>query len=301
MGLSPFAAPATFSMMPYSELAHGVWYPRGGMYRVVEALIEIARQAGVEFVFNTAVKQIEVQGDHARGVILHDGRRVKANAVVANADLPFVYRHLLPADELAEQLWRKRYSCSTISFFWGVDKPYKALSPHTLFLADDYRENFDSISEQLTIPRNPSLYVHAPARLDPSLAPAGADTITAIIPVGHMDETGEQDWPAMREQTRQAVFRRLAAVGITDLEDHIKFEVNYTPLSWRKPYNLVKGATRGLGHTLMQLGYFRPRNRHPRYHNLYFVGAGTHSGTGVPTALVSGRLSAARVLDDLAG
>ena len=131
------------------------------------------------------------------------------------------------------------------------------------------------------------------------MAPAGQDTITAIVPVGHLDEASAQDWVEIREQARQAVFRRLALLGITDLEAHIKFETNYTPLSWRKRYNLMKGATHGLSHTLMQLGYMRPRNRHPQYHNLYFTGASTHPGTGAPTALISGRLAAQRVLDDL--
>lgn len=84
-----------------------------------------------------------------------------------------------------------------------------------------------------------------------------------------------------------------------DLEQHVKFEVSYTPLSWRKRYNLMKGSTHGLSHTLMQLGYMRPKNRHARYHNLYFVGASTHPGTGVPTALVSARLVAQRVADDV--
>jgi phytoene desaturase len=299
MGLSPFEAPATFSMMPYTELAHGVWYPKGGMYGVVEALMHIARQAGVTFEFNAAVERIDVNGAGARGVVLADGRRLEADAIVANADLPYVYQHLLPDDGQAKQLARKRYSCSVISFFWGVDKPIPALGPHTLFLADDYQENFESIIQDLTLPQNPSLYIHAPARLDPSTAPPGDDTLIAIVPVGHMDETGSQDWKAIRNRARQAVFRRLATLGITDLEDHLKFEVNYTPLSWRKRYNLVKGSTHGLCHTLTQLGYFRPRNRHARYHNLYFVGASTHPGTGVPTAMVSARLAAERVLEDL--
>ena len=94
------------------------------------------------------------------------------------------------------------------------------------------------------------------------------------------------------------MFQRLSALGINDLADHLKFEVNYTPLSWRKRYNLVNGATHGLAHTLTQLGYMRPRNRHARYHNLYFVGASTHPGTGVPTALISARLTAARVMEE---
>ncbi|MEJ2711087.1 MAG: phytoene desaturase family protein, partial [Anaerolineales bacterium] len=135
MGLSPFEAPATFSMMPYTELAHGVWYPRGGMYSIVEALVALARQAGVEFVYNTAVARIAVNGRQAHGVELEDGGRLDADALLANADLPYVYQKLLPQDDLAERIAQKRFSCSVISFFWSVDKPYPALGPHTLFLA----------------------------------------------------------------------------------------------------------------------------------------------------------------------
>jgi phytoene dehydrogenase-like protein len=93
--------------------------------------------------------------------------------------------------------------------------------------------------------------------------------------------------------------RRLEAIGINDLKSHIKYETNFTPLSWRKRYNLVNGSTHGLCHNLTQLGYFRPSNRHSRYHNLYFVGASTHPGTGLPTAMVSGRLTAQRIVDDM--
>jgi phytoene desaturase (3,4-didehydrolycopene-forming) len=263
MGLSPFEAPATFSMMPYTELAHGVWYPKGGMYRVVEALMDIARQSGVEFAFDAEAEQIEVNGANARGVVLSGGQRIQAHAIVANADLPYVYKQLLPPDGLSTQLARKRYSCSVVSFFWGVDKPYETLGPHTLFLADDYRENFQSIIRDLALPENPSLYVHAPARLDPAMAPPGEDTIIAIVPVGHLDENGDQDWRAIRDRARQAVFKRLALLGITDLEAHIKFETNYTPLSWRKRYNLVKGSTHGLCHTLTQLVISGPATATP--------------------------------------
>jgi phytoene desaturase len=299
MGLSPFEAPATFSMMPYTELAHGVWYPKGGMYSVVEAIMEIAQRAGAEFVFNAPIEKIEVADTHVRAINLADGRRFEADAIVANADLPYIYQELLPDKRASRRMNHKRFSCSVISFFWGVDKLYPTLGPHTLFLADDYRANFDSIIKQLTLPENPSLYIHAPTRLDPSLAPQGQDTITAVVPVGHLNDVGDQDWSDIRDGARQAVFNRLKLVGITDLAEHLKFEVNYTPLSWRKRYNLTKGSTHGLSHTLSQLAYFRPHNRHSRYHNLYFVGASTHPGTGVPTALISARLVANRIIDDL--
>ena len=305
MGLSPFEAPATFSMMPYTELAHGVWYPKGGMYSVVEALTKLARNAGVEFIFDVAVERIEVNEKSARGVIVN-GTLLEADAVLANADLPYVYQNLLPQDGQAEKLAHKRYSCSVVSFFWGLDKTYESLPPHTLFLASDYRENFESIIRDLSLPANPSLYIHAPARLDPSMAPEGQDTLIAIVPIGHISENGEQakqscgqDWAELRDEARGHVLRRLSSLGISDLESHIKFEINFTPPSWRKRYNLMKGSTHGLCHNLMQLGYFRPDIQHSHYRNLYFTGASTRPGTGMPTAMVSGRQSAQRIMDDL--
>jgi phytoene desaturase len=298
-GLSPFEAPATFSMMPYTELAHGVWYPKGGMYRVIESLMDLAGNAGVEFMFGSTVRQIDTNATHAHGVILADGTHLNADVILANADLPYVYESLLPHDGMAKKLSRKRYSCSAISFFWGVDKTYETLAPHTLFLADDYRENFKRIDPDLSLPANPNLYVHAPARLDSSMAPYRQDTVTAIIPVGHLSENGEQNWGELRDEARKHVFRRLRTLGISDLESHIKFEETYTPLSWHKRYNLMKGSTHGLSHRLTQMAYFRPSNQHSRYRNLYFVGASTHPGTGMPTAMVSGRLVSERIMDDL--
>ncbi|HTX79183.1 MAG TPA: phytoene desaturase family protein [Longilinea sp.] len=300
MGLSPFEAPATFSMMQYTELAHGVWYPKGGMYRIVEALMELAHQAGVAFEFETTVVRIETSDNAARGVALADGRFLTADVVIADADLPYVYKELLPQDGTAERLERKRFSCSTINFFWGMDKPYPMLGPHTLFVGDsEYREHFDSVVKGSSCAGHPNLYVHAPARLDPSMAPAGQDTLIAIVPVSHMRDDVEQDWGSIQARARQGALDRLATLGITDIDAHIKFELTYTPLSWHKHYNLMNGSTHGLCHNLLQLAYFRPHNRHARYHNLYFVGASTHPGTGIPNALVSARLAAQRVMDDV--
>ncbi len=299
-GLSPFEAPATFSMMPYTELAHGVWYPKGGMYSIVETLMDLACQHSVEFVFDSSVERINVNATHAQGVVLADHTRLDADIVLANADLPYVYQCLLPQDGMVKSLSRKQFSCSAISFFWGVDKTYQALGPHTLFLAEDYRHNFDTIMQDLSLSANPSIYIHAPTRLDPAMAPPNEDTLTAIIPVGHLSEDGKQNWDDLRDQAREQVFRRLRLLGITDLQSHIKFEETYTPITWRERYNLMKGSTHGLSHRLTQMAYFRPSNRHPRYQNLYFMGASTHPGTGLPTAMVSGRLVSQRIMDDLA-
>jgi len=300
VGLSPFEAPATLSFLPFTELAHGVWLPRGGMYSVVEALVEVAREAGVEFLFGRQVSRIVTDAGRACGVTLSDGSQVLSDVVLANADLPWVYEHLLSPSRAADDLSRRRYSCSTISFFWGVDATYDALGAHTLFLPDDYRENFAAITRDLTLAANPSVYLHAPARLDASMAPPGQDTLIAIVPVGHLRDNGAPDWDVLRNSAREHVFRRLHAIGVTDLEAHIKFEESYTPVTWAKRFNLAKGATHGLSHSLTQMACFRPANRHHRYRNLYFAGASTHPGTGVPTSMVSGRYAAQRIVADAA-
>jgi phytoene desaturase len=308
MSLNPYEAPATFSLFQYAELAGGVWFPMGGMVRVIEALTAIAEKHGARFIYNAPVEQILVDGRQVTGVTLASGQELEAGVVVANADLPYIYRCLLPDDGTASRLMRKKYTCSTVTFYWGVDRQYPQIGPHNLFLAGDYRQSFGHILQDLTLPEEPSFYLHAPARIDPSMAPLGQDTLMAVVPVGHIDDTttkhrdaqgrDPQDWGAIQQRARQFVLQRLVQIGVCDLEKHIKFEVSYTPPDWQSRYNLTKGANLGLAHNLTQMGYLRPHNRHARYRNLYFVGASTHPGNGVATVLVSARLTTERLLQE---
>lgn len=298
VGLSPYEAPAIFSMLQYSEIANGVWFPMGGMYSLVKALVNIARKLGVRFIYNTSVEQINVNGQRAAGVTLTDGQIIPADVIIPNADLPYVYQKLLPENAFKEHWERKKFTCSTLMFFWGVNKQYQQLKTHNLFFGRGYRQSFDRIFDDLSLPDEPSIYIHTPVHVDPSLAPDGQDSLSVIVPVGHIHPTSPQDWNAIQDQARRYVIQRLASVGISDLAEHIKFEVSYTPRDWQRRYNLVKGSTHGLSHNLLQMGYLRPRNRHQQYHNLYFVGASTHPGTGLPTVLVSSRLTTERILQD---
>lgn len=298
LGLSPYDAPATYSLLQYTELGDGVWFPMGGMYRISESLAGIAESLGVRLHYQSAVKQIEVNGDHATAVILEDGRRMAADVIIANADLPYVYSNLLPDRREAKRLEGMKYTCSTIMFYWGVDKVYPQLGHHNVFLAGDYKASFDRIFNDHTLPDDPSLYVHAPARTDPSAAPAGQDSLMVLVPVGHQDDSRPQDWEALKTRARSATLARLADVGITDLEQHLKFEVSYAAQDWQRMYNLAKGAAFGLSHNFWQVGYLRPQNRHARYRNLYFAGASTHPGTGLPMVLLSARLTAERVMKE---
>jgi phytoene desaturase len=182
-------------------------------------------------------------------------------------------------------------------FYWGVDKIYPKIGHHNVFLAGDYKASFDSIFNDHTLPIEPSFYIHAPARTDPSSAPTGQDTLYALVPVGHIDEQTQQEWDELVKRARQTIFTRLSKeMGISDLEDHIKFEIIQTPLDWKRNYNLEKGAAFGLSHNFRQVGYLRPQNRHARYKNLYFAGASTHPGTGLPIVLLSAKLTAERIL-----
>ena len=299
LGLSPYDAPATYSLLQYTELAEGVWYPIGGMYAGIQALVKIAEKLGVKFIYNAPVKRIEVNRNKVHDVVLQDGRIFTANIFVGNADLPYIYKELLPNKAEAKKLENKLYTCSTIMFYWGVDKEYKQIAHHNVFLGGDYKASFEQIFKNHTLPEAPSFYVHAPARTDKSAAPNGQDTLYVLVPVGHLDARTEQDWDALVNRAREAVLNRLAQeMGASDLKEHLKFEIVYQPKVWKQRFNLEKGAAFGLSHNFMQVGYLRPQNRHKQYKNLYFAGASTHPGTGLPIVLLSARLTVERILKE---
>jgi phytoene desaturase len=299
LGLSPYDAPATYSLLQYTELAEGVWYPMGGMYAAIEALSKIAKKLGVKFMLNTPVQKLIVEGNRIVTARLQDGREFKADIFVGNADLPYIYQDLLPDAREAKKLDEKLYTCSTIMFYWGVDKHYPQIAHHNVFLAGEYKASFDKIFNEHSLPEEPSFYVHAPARTDPAAAPNGQDTLYVLVPVGHIDEKRTQDWGALVAKARQYVLSRLAKeMNITDLEQHLKFEIVYQPEDWNTQFNLQKGAAFGLSHNFWQVGFLRPQNRHKKYKNLYFAGASTHPGTGLPIVLLSARLTVERILQE---
>ncbi len=297
LGLSPYDAPATYSLLQYTELAEGVWYPKGGMHAGITALANLASQLGVKIVYNNPVSKINVSGAKVLSVQTADGAEHKADVFVGNADLPYIYQDLLPDRAAAKALDNKLYTCSTIMFYWGVKKPYPQINMHNIFLGGDYKASFDEIFSKHTLPEEPSFYVHAPARYDEAATPQGEETIYILVPVGHMDQSNEDQWPQMVDRARETVFARLEKeMGITDLRENIKFEIVHTPKSWKGAFNLVKGAAFGLSHNFWQVGYLRPKNRHEKYKNLYFSGASTHPGTGLPIVLLSAKLASERIL-----
>lgn len=299
LGLSPYDAPATYSLLQYTELAEGVWYPMGGMYAGIQALTKVAEKLGVKFVYNSPVKKINTGKSKVESVTTVDGKTYTADIFVGNADLPYIYKELLPDAQEAKKLDEKLYTCSTIMFYWGVDKQYTQIAHHNVFLGGDYKASFDQIFNDHTLPEVPSFYVHAPARTDAAAAPEGQETLYVLVPVGHLDARSKQDWDALVNRARETVFTRLATeMGVIDLKEHIKFEIVYQPQVWKERFNLEKGAAFGLSHNFWQVGYLRPQNRHATYKNMYFAGASTHPGTGLPIVLLSARLTTERILKE---
>jgi phytoene desaturase len=296
VGQSPFDSPALFSMVPAAELNEGSFIVKGGMFGIIQKLLDAAAAEGVRLHFNTPVSDIMIDDDKATGVILENGILKKADIVVANADLPYTYNKLLKDKTKTKHLSKLNYSCSAVCLHWGLDKQYPQLDHHNVFLSDGFREGLDKIFHDKTIGDQPSFYVHAPVQNDADAAPAGHDTLSFIVATGHIDRSKNQDWALIKQKAHNYVVERLKKAGLDDIEDHIKFELAYTPESWESACNVTRGSVFGsLGHNIMQMGYFRPHNRHDKYHNIYFVGGSTHPGNGIPNILMSAKLVAERI------
>lgn len=300
LGLSPFDAPATYTLLQFTELAEGVWYPRQGMYSIVQSLTSIAEGFGARFIYDTPVQRIDTDGAKATGVTLDSGETVRADVVVANADLPYVYGTLLPQERGGPRLDRLKYTSATLMFYWGLrGERTPSLLHHNVFLSEDrYQDSFDRIFSDHTLPNSPSFYIHAPVRSVPTMAPEGCDALMVLVPTGHMVEGRKEDWPALQDKAREWVFHRLDEIGVPAVSSRLLFEETFVPPDYQRIWNLSKGAAFGLSHNVMQVGYLRPRNRHGRYGNLYFAGASTHPGTGVPIVLLSARLATERIVSE---
>lgn len=298
LGLSPYHCPAIYALLPYTELVEdGLWFPAGGMYALAEALLRVAEAEGVDVRTGCNVTRIAVHEGRVCGVET-DGGFIPADVVLANADLPHTYRHLLPpnspkdlSDARVESL---TYTCSAYMLYLGVKRSYPHLLHHNFFLGSDYRRTLDQIFQQRRLPDDPAFYLCAPSITDPSFAPPGSMSLMALVPVPA--ESPHVDWQRQGEAFRERVLGLLETrAGMSDLRAQIEVCWERTPADWQREYNLHHGAAFGLAHGLRQVGYFRPDNRSRRLPNLYFVGASTRPGTGVPLVMIGARLVADRI------
>jgi phytoene desaturase len=296
LGLSPFEAPAIYGLLPYAEVAGGLYFPLGGMHALPRALARLATELGVRIRYRTDVVGLEREQARIGAVRLADGSSLPADLVLANADLPYVYRTLL--GEPHPRAERLVYSCSAFLMYLGVEGQYPGLPHHTLVVPADLRSACEDIFARQRVPRQPPYYICNPSKSDPSLAPGGCENLYVLVPVPSQARGQEIDWCVEGPRLEQAMLARLERFGLPGLRERVITSRTFTPADFGTQFSATRGEAFGLAHGLDQVGFLRPHNRHPMYRNLYFVGQSTHPGCGIPMVLISARLTAERMVEE---
>ncbi|HAA87919.1 MAG TPA: phytoene desaturase [Verrucomicrobiales bacterium] len=293
LGMSAWDCPAAFAILPYVEHAFGVYHVMGGLSEISEAMLKVCIEQGVNVRLNTPVNQLMLDGKKVTGVELENGEKILADETVLNADFGYAMKNLVPPGVLKkyspEKVDSKKYSCSTFMLYLGLDKVYD-LPHHTIFFASDYKTNIDDIFKGKVLSDELSFYIRNASVTDPTLAPEGHSSIYVLVPVPNC--TADIEWEKEKDKLKERVIDAMEErAGMSDLRDHIREEVVFTPKTWMD-MNIQFGATFNLAHSLNQMLYFRPRNKFEELDNCYLVGGGTHPGSGLPTIYESGRIGA---------
>jgi len=224
-----------------------------------------------------------------------------ADAVVVNADFAGAIRRLVPNSDRKkwtdERLAKKKYSCSTFMMYLGIEGRYDDVSHHTIYLAENYKDNLKDIEERHRLSDNPSFYVQNACVTDETMAPAGQSTLYVLLPVTH--DTGSVDWEKERPRYRDLALKQMEKIGLHGVEERIVTEKILTPSGWAEEFDLYKGATFSMAHSLDQMLHLRPHNRFEDVKQMYLVGGGTHPGSGLPVIFESARITSRLLLEDL--
>jgi phytoene desaturase len=293
-GVPPQRALAAYAVIAYMDTVAGVWFPRGGMQALPQAMADAASDAGAEFRYHTTVTALERSGERITAVHTADGQRVGADAVVLTPDLPVVHRLLGRAPRRVVPL---RWSPSAVVLHAGV-RPgtgpgWAGLAHHTIFFGKEWERTFDEIIYRGQLMTDPSLLVTRPTATDPSLAPAGRELLYILAPCPNL-RTAPLDWASLSSAYRDELVNTLQRRGLAELGEAIEVEHLVTPADWAAQ-GLAAGTPFSAAHTFAQTGPFRPSNLVRERSNVVLAGCGTTPGVGVPTAIISGKLAAARI------
>ena len=300
LGMSPFRCPSLFSILSFLEYEHGVFHPTGGCGAVTKVMGRIAGELGVRILLNEPVEEVTISEGRATGIRTAQ-RHIESDAVIVNADFAGAMTKLLP--DRTRRKWTdkrlasKKYSCSTFMMYLGVEGIYDQVAHHTIYLAKDYKQNLRDIEERHVLSENPSFYVQNASVTDKTLAPPGTSTLYVLLPVSH--NTGSINWQSQTRRYRSLAIEQMEKVGVKDLERRIVTERIVTPENWAEDFDLYRGATFSMAHSLDQMLHLRPHNRFEDVPGMYLVGGGTHPGSGLPVIFESARITSRLLLEDL--
>lgn len=305
IGISPYQSPSLYTIIPMIELVFGVWFLQGGMRALVTALVKLFDELGGTIHVQAPVDEIKLDGKRATGVVVK-GVHHQADFVISTADFPYTMKHLLPKNfrqgrHSAKRVEKYDYACSCFMQYIALDtRDFPGLDLHNLVFAEDFNGNIKDIFDG-RYPADPSIYVYAPALLDPSLAPEGKLGLYVLTPVPNLKDGPAIDWTDAGSiaQYREKSYEKMRRIKpLAGFEKHIVSEKVYTPKDYEMDFNAVFGATFGLRPTLLQSNSFRPQPKAVRYENLYFAGSSTHPGAGVPIVLMSAQIVVNELLKD---
>lgn len=305
IGGNPLRASAIYSIIPFLERQGGVHFVAGGTAALVDAMARLFISLGGEVRTATPVERIVVASGRVAGVEVAGGERIAADAVVANSDVATTYLELVPPEHrrrvTAARLRRFHYSMSCFLLYLGLNRTYPRLRHHTVVIPRNYRGVLGEIFDGNRLPSELALYLHAPTRTDPRFAPPGGESLYVLAPVPHLGHRPPLDWDRESERFRDRIVHYLEdEVGLDGLESSIVVERRFTPRDFATELRSLYGSAFSIEPTLLQSAYFRPHNRSGDLPGLYFVGAGTHPGAGLPGTLLSARITGHLVGEDLA-
>jgi phytoene desaturase len=298
LGGSPQELPGIFTILSYGEIAMGLWLPRGGIFTLVKGIEALARRAGVHILTGQRVKQILVRDGNVAGLKLADGRTDDFPIVVSNVDVPATQHHLL-ASNGARPPKPMKMTPSVMTFYLGVRGKIRNSDHHTIFMPQEPEKSYEQLIRRQEIPRELPFYMSIASKTDPSLAPPGDSTVFILVPLPQPFHLDQEDWPALTQELKQRIFKRLDRHGINFSTADIVTEKVMTPEDWGKQFGLFQGSAFGASHTLFQMGSFRYPNRDRHVKGLYYTGASTTPGTGLPMVVLSGKMTAERVCTDV--
>jgi phytoene desaturase len=299
LGMSPFRCPSLFSILSFLEYEHGVFHPVGGCAAISEAMARVARGLGVKIRLNEPVREVLFEKRRAVGVRTPKGV-YRSDALLLNADFARAMTRLIP-DGLRHRwtdrkLAGKKFSCSTFMLYLGIDGVYDEVPHHTIYVSAEYERNLDEIENRHLLSDDPSFYVQNAGVTDRTLAPRGKSTLYVLVPVTHQHPN--VDWNVERRRYRAVALDQLRKAGIEDVERRIRYERVVTPDDWDQGYEIHRGATFNLAHTLGQMLHRRPHNRFEDLDGVYLTGGGTHPGSGLPVIFQSALITSRLMLED---
>ncbi|MGQ0645845.1 MAG: phytoene desaturase family protein [Elusimicrobiota bacterium] len=298
LGISPLDCPSIYSMLSYIDLVGGVHYPRGGMYGIVEGLSRLFLELGGTLRCGVEAERILAEDGRVTGVLLHDERVWPADVIVSNVDLAQTHERLLKDERpgwRSRRLLSMKKGCSAAVFLFGVNRTYPDLPHHNIYLPMAYERCLRELFEEGRVPEEPAFYLCAPSRTDPATAPEGGESLMVLVPVpNRAAHKGSHDPAGLRKKIL-AILNRTLLPGV---EEHIVIEKNLPPDWYAERYGLADASTFGFSPTFFQSAMFRPQRRSPDLRGLYFAGASTHPGNGVPIVLIAARLAAEAVAKD---